>query len=74
MTILKSINVHVKTAVATFWATLGIIWARTNKMKSRGLVVMGDDSCLRGRGFKSRYHILDGHFSHWFVVKMVLFA
>ena len=26
MTILKSINVHVKTAVATFWATLGIIW------------------------------------------------
>ena len=26
-----------------------------------GLVVMGDNSCLRGCGFKSRRHILDGH-------------
>ena len=33
---------------------------------------MSDDSCLRGRGFTSRRHILDGHFSHWFVVKNVL--
>ena len=24
-------------------------------------MVMGDDSCLRGRGFKSRRRILDGH-------------
>ena len=33
---------------------------------SPGLVVMGDDSCLRGRGFKSRPRILDGYdiFSH----------
>ena len=23
-------------------------------------MVMGDDSCSRGRGFKSRHHILDG--------------
>ena len=29
---------------------------------SRGLVVMGDDSCLKGRGFESRQGILDGHF------------
>ena len=28
---------------------------------SPGLVVMGDDSWSRGRGFKSRHHILDGH-------------
>ena len=27
-----------------------------------GLVVMGDDSCLKGRGFESWRHILDGHF------------
>ena len=27
---------------------------------SPGLVVMGDDSCLKGRGFKSRHRILDG--------------
>ena len=31
---------------------------------SPGLVVMGDDSCLKGCGFKSRHRILDGHFSH----------
>ena len=29
---------------------------------SPGLVVMGDDSCLKGRGFESQRHILDGHF------------
>ena len=32
-------------------------------------MVMGGDSCSEGRGFKSRYRILDGHFSHIFVVK-----
>ena len=25
-------------------------------------MVMGDDSCLKGRGFESRRRILDGHF------------
>ena len=25
-------------------------------------MVMGDDSCLKGHGFKSRSRILDGHF------------
>ena len=29
--------------------------------RATGLVVMGDDSCLRGDGFESRHHILDGH-------------
>ena len=28
---------------------------------SPGLVVMGDDSCLKGRGFESRRRILDEH-------------
>ena len=26
------------------------------------LVVLGDDSCPRGRGFESQWHILDGNF------------
>ena len=26
-----------------------------------GLLVMGDDSCLKGRGFKSQRRILDEH-------------
>ena len=40
---------------------------------SPGLVVMGGCSCSKGREFKSRRHILDGHdiCSHWFVVKFV---
>ena len=35
---------------------------------------MGDDSSSRDHGFESRRRILDGHFSHWFVVKFVLFV
>ena len=38
------------------------------------LVVMGGDSCSKGREFESRFHILDGHFSHLFVVKIVMFV
>ena len=41
---------------------------------SHGLVVMGDDSYSKGCGFKSQHHILDGHFLHLFVVKIVLFV
>ena len=38
------------------------------------LVVMGDNSCLRGCMFESRYcYSIDRTFLHWFVVKMVLF-
>ena len=36
---------------------------------SPGLVVMVGDSCPEGRGFESQHHLLDGHFSHLFVVK-----
>ena len=42
--------------------------------RSPGLVVMGRDSHSEGCGFKSRHHILDGHFSHIFVVKIVMFV
>ena len=41
---------------------------------SHGLVVMGDNSCSRGCWFESQRCILDGHFSHSFVVKIVLFV
>ena len=37
-----------------------------------GLVVMGADLCSKGREFESRHHILDGHFLHLFVVKIVM--
>ena len=39
---------------------------------SPGLVVMGGDSCSEGHGFESQHHILDGYFSHLFVVKFVM--
>ena len=42
--------------------------------QSPGLVVMGRDSRSKGRGFDSRRRILDGHFSHLFVVKIVKFV
>ena len=35
-------------------------------------MIMGGDSCVKVREFESRYHILDGHFSHLFVVKHVM--
>ena len=31
---------------------------------------MGGDSCSEGCGFKTQHHILDGHFSHLFAVKL----
>ena len=37
-------------------------------------MVICDDSCLKGRGFKSWRRILDRHFSQLFVVKIVLFV
>ena len=41
---------------------------------SPGIVVMGGDSCPEGNGFESQHHILDGHFSYLFVVRIVMFA
>ena len=50
-------------------------WQKTGwVMGDPGLVVTGDDSCSRGGGFKCQHQILDGHFSHWFVAKIVSFA
>ena len=39
-----------------------------------GLVVNGKDSVSEGRGFESQHLILDGHVSHIFVVKIVMFV
>ena len=35
-------------------------------------LVMGGGSCSEGRGFESWHCIIDGHFSHIFVVKIVM--
>ena len=40
-------------------------------------MVIGDDSCSKGGGFKSQRRILDGYleiFSHLFAIKIVLFV
>ena len=39
-----------------------ISFRQTDSPGSPGLVVMGEDPCLDGHGFKSQRHILDGHF------------
>ena len=39
-----------------------------------GLLVMEGDSCPEGSWFESLQCILDGHFSHNFLVKIVLFV
>ena len=35
-------------------------------------MVMEEDSCSKCRESKSQHHILDGHFSHFFVEKIVM--
>ena len=37
-------------------------------------MVKGGDSCYEDCGFKSQHRILDGHSSHIFVVKIVVFV
>ena len=46
--------------------------ASFNKGGSPGLVVTGGGSCSKGCRFESRHRILDGHFSHIFVMKIVM--
>ena len=41
---------------------------------SPGLVVMGRDLQVEGCGFESQHRLLDGHFTHQFVVKTVMFV
>ena len=37
-------------------------------------MVMGGGSCSKGHGFESQHRILDGYFSHLFVVNIVMFV
>ena len=37
-------------------------------------MVMGGDSCSRGRGFESRYRILDGHYFTFICSKNCVFG
>ena len=37
-------------------------------------MVMGGDSCSKGCEFESQDRVLDEHFSHGFVLKIVMFA
>ena len=52
-------------AIGILTATTGLIPLKYVPLGTRlGLVVIGDDSCLRGRELESRRCILDGHVSH----------
>ena len=61
-----------------FQYVISHLYPRTRCLKFRtvgecpGLVVMGKDTCPEGCGFESRHYILVGHFSHIFVVKIVM--
>ena len=48
--------------------------AYTNMSRAGALVLWfwKETPCSKGREFESRHHILDGHFSHLFVVKIVM--
>ena len=46
---------------------------RLNAGGSPGLVVIGGDSCFKGRGFESQNHFLDGHFFTFIGCKNRLF-
>ena len=47
-------------------------WFRAGAGSIPGLVVMRWDVQSGGHGLESQYRILTEHFSHWFVVKIVL--
>ena len=58
-----------ETSLKLFWECTALTFGG-----SPGLVVMGGDSCTEGRGFQSQHLLLDGHFPHIFIVKIVIFA
>ena len=58
-----------------FNACKASLWHKNNLLGRRpGLVVMDDDSCMRGCGFNPGTVYWMEIFSHWFVVKIVLFV
>ena len=49
-------------AVTHFLLELVEFFLELLELQNPGLMVMGEDSCSEGRGFKSQHCILDGHF------------
>ena len=49
-------------AVTHFLLELVEFFLELLELQKPGLMVMGEDSCSEGRGFKSQHCILDGHF------------
>ena len=67
----KIVGANIDIVTTHFISVLTIVYSNG---RGPGLVVKGGDSCCTGRGFKSHHCILHGHFSHLFVVKIVLFV
>ena len=71
-------NEHILNAIDYSFNELSLYGIRWQNLKNVGkggspvLVVMGGDSFTEGRWFEFRHSILDGHFSHIFVVKIVI--
>ena len=60
--------------LAMVYLTFYVIKTVQFKGGSPGLVVMGGHSYFKVLGFESHHWILDGHFSHHIVVKIVMFV
>ena len=58
----------------SIWYHLTIFFSVKTEGGSPGLVIMGGDSCSKGREFESQHCILDGHISHLFVITIVMFV
>ena len=53
--------VYVKGSINRYLCTEVSTLAGLKHLLSTGLVVLGGESCSKGRGFESQCHILDGH-------------
>ena len=63
----------------TYYVVNAVMFPRSkvslsNQGGSPGRVVMWGDTCSKGHGFESQHHMMDGCFSHLFVVKIVVFV
>ena len=69
---------HIKTQSIRemYYQSILVLQRKESKKTNRrpGPAVTGGDSLSDGCGFKSQHHILDGHFLHIFVAKIVMFV
>ena len=66
---------HFDLNFSTIFSCPSKLWERGNEEQTGAgarLVVMGGDCCYKGCEFESWHRILDGHFSHLFVEKIVI--